>query len=172
MSNSILDKKRELNSDGTEKRQILKTINEINVYVPTLEQDEKLMNFIEKHIDEKTKKVEITGVEVFRVLYKELTDLKDIDKVTDDELENIINHPTQDLEEINQLIYTELNRISKKILYTQNNIINQVTSMFEAQKLNGDVELLMKNKDINIPKVIEKSLKDINKNNKNILQKR
>jgi len=172
MSNSILDKKRELNSDGTEKRQILKTINEINVYVPTLEQDEKLMNFIEKHIDEKTKKVEITGVEVFRVLYKELTDLKDIDKVTDDELEDIINHPTQDLEEINQLIYTELNRISKKILYTQNNIINQVTSMFEAQKLNGDVELLMKNKDINIPKVIEKSLKDINKNNKNILQKR
>lgn len=172
MSNSILDKKRELNSDGTEKRQILKTINEINVYVPTLEQDEKLMNFIEKHIDEKTKKVEITGVEVFRVLYKELTDLKDIDKVTDEELEDIINHPTQDLEEINQLIYTELNRISKKILYTQNNIINQVTSMFEAQKLNGDVELLMKNKDINIPKVIEKSLKDINKNNKNILQKR
>ena len=172
MSNSILDKKRELNPDGTEKRQILKTINGINVYVPTLEQDEKLMNFIEKHIDEKTKKVKITGEEVFRVLYKELTDLKDIDKVTDEELKEIINHPTQDLEEINQLIYTELNRISKKILYTQNNIINQVTSMFEAQKLNGDVELLMKNKDINIPKVIEKSLKDINKNNKNILQKR
>lgn len=145
MSKSILDKKREIDENGKEIKRVLSIIGDVTIYSPTLEQEKILMNFIEKNIDEKTKKVEITGVEVFRILYKELTDLKDIDKVTDDELENIINHPNEELEEINEILNDELFKISKKILNVQKQMVQTINTLISGENLKSSVETINKN---------------------------
>lgn len=145
MSKSILDKKREIDENGKEIKRVLSIIGDVTIYSPTLEQEKILMNFIEKHIDEKTKKVEITGVEVFRILYKELTDLKDIDKVTDDELENIINHPNEELEEINEILNDEIFKISKKILNVQKQMVQTINTLISGENLKSSVETINKN---------------------------
>ncbi|MEA5008762.1 hypothetical protein [Clostridium tyrobutyricum] len=145
MSKSILDKKREIDENGKEIKRVLSIIGDVTIYSPTLEQEKILMNFIEKHIDEKTKKVEITGVEVFRILYKELTDLKDIDKVTDDELENIINRPNEELEEINEILNDEIFKISKKILNVQKQMVQTINTLISGENLKSSVETINKN---------------------------
>jgi vacuolar-type H+-ATPase subunit I/STV1 len=148
-----MDKKRKLDENGKEIRRALAVVGDVTVYAPTLEQEEVLMNFVETHINKENNKVEITGEEVFRVLYKELTDLQDIDKVSDEELKEIIEHPDEDLEEINNILSNELFKISKKIINAQKQMAQTINTLISSEKLKNNIESMSKGIKKENPKV-------------------
>lgn len=163
MAVSIFNKKRKVDADGNEIRKVLQIVNDITIYSPTSGQLESIKKFIEDHIDKENKKVEINGVDVFKVLYKELTDLKDVDTISSELLEDIISHPNEDLEEVNHILTVELNKIVQKMLDEKQELINNMILTTKSIELQHSMEELASEETIKLPDKIEQDLKQIKK---------
>ncbi|MFC0903872.1 hypothetical protein ACFHWD_04100 [Clostridium sp. MT-14] len=170
MATSIINKKQKLDENGKEVRKVIKIVNDITVYAPTSEQYNYIEKFVESHVDKENNKVEISGEEVFRILYKELTDLQDIDKVDDGELKDIIEHPDEDLEEVNHILSNELTKLIMKMLDVKQDIINGTIIAIKGAMLQENANKLINQDELNVPKEIRDNLQKIEKISKNPLE--
>lgn len=170
MSISIIDKKRKKDKNGKEVRKVIKVVNDITVYAPTMKQLEYIKKFVENHIDEKKKKLTISGEDVFRVLYKELTNLKDVDKVSDEELRDIVENPEEDLEEVNNVLSDELTKICNRILREKIEVTNTLSVMINSIILQNKAGKLVDNGKLKLPKEIKDGLGKIKKLSKEPLK--
>ena len=170
MSKSILNMKKKLGKDGKEERKKISIVGDITVFQPTSDQFDFLMDFLEKHINKETKKIEIDGEDVYKVLFKELTNMEDIDKITNEQLKDILNNPNEQLEEISDVLMDVLYKLQKKIIKKQKNMIrnldvatSNISLMNEIGKVVDELPDELKNQ---VKKNIEDKMNSNKSNNK------
>jgi hypothetical protein len=162
--------KKKLGKDGKEERKKISIVGDITVFQPTSDQFDFLMDFLEKHINKETKKIEIDGEDVYKVLFKELTNMEDIDKITNEQLKDILNNPNEQLEEISDVLMDVLYKLQKKIIKKQKNMIrnldvatSNISLMNEIGKVVDELPDELKNQ---VKKNIEDKMNSNKSNNK------
>jgi len=136
-----------------QQQRIRKVINEtIEIYNPDKTEMESIINLFKKYIDEEKKEIKIDGMKIIREFLPVLSNIV-IDTMTDEELQEIIDNPSYELE----LAVEEVGNIAKEIsnkIFRQTKIISELTAEQVMEMLKLD-DIKMTDEEIEQLKTLE-----------------
>lgn len=131
----------------------------INVYEPTIEDIDTIIDLQQKWVENDD--MQVAGIEVIKVLFPMLTDMEGIDDMTDDEISDVVNNPTNALLQIQYHIETIITEVYKTaLLKTRKEILDADLSV-ESYKVGEET----------ISRTIALSAKNNNTTEKEIIKK-
>lgn len=131
----------------------------INVYEPTIEDIDTIIDLQQKWVENDD--MQIAGIEVIKVLFPMLTDMEGIDDMTDEEISDVVNNPTNALLQIQYHIETIITEVYKTaLLKTRKEILDADLSV-ESYKVSEET----------IGRTIALSAKNNNTTEKEIIKK-
>lgn len=131
----------------------------INVYEPTIEDIDTIIDLQQKWVENDD--MQIAGIEVIKVLFPMLTDMEGIDDMTDEEISDVVNNPTNALLQIQYHIETIITEVYKTaLLKTRKEILDADLSV-ESYKVGEET----------IGRTIALSAKNNNTTEKEIIKK-
>ena len=131
----------------------------INVYEPTIEDIDEIIDLQKKWVENDD--MQIAGIEVIKVLFPMLTDMEGIDDMTDEEISDVVNNPTNALLQIQYHIETIITEVYKTaLLKTRKEILDTDLSV-ESYKVGEET----------ISRTIALSAKNNNTTEKEIIKK-
>lgn len=131
----------------------------INVYEPTIEDIDEIIDLQKKWVENDD--MQIAGIEVIKVLFPMLTDMDGIDDMTDEEISDVVNNPTNALLQIQYHIETIITEVYKTaLLKTRKEILDTDLSV-ESYKVGEET----------ISRTIALSAKNNNTTEKEIIKK-
>lgn len=131
----------------------------INVYEPTIEDIDEIIDLQKKWVENDD--MQIAGIEVIKVLFPMLTDMEGIDDMTDEEISDVVNNPTNALLQIQYHIETIITEVYKTaLLKTRKEILDADLSV-ESYKVGEET----------IGRTIALSAKNNNTTEKEIIKK-
>lgn len=131
----------------------------INVYEPTIEDIDTIIDLQQKWVENDD--MQIAGIEVIKVLFPMLTDMEGIDDMTDEEISDVVNNPTNALLQIQYHIETIITEVYKTaLLKTRKEILDTDLSV-ESYKVGEET----------ISRTIALSAKNNNTTEKEIIKK-
>lgn len=131
----------------------------INVYEPTIEDIDTIIDLQQKWVENDD--LQIAGIDVIKVLFPMLTDMEGIEEMTDEEIADVVNNPTNALLQIQYHIETIITEVYKTaLLKTRKEILDTDLSV-ESYKVGEET----------ISRTIALSAKNNNTTEKEIIKK-
>lgn len=108
----------------------------INVYEPTLVEIDEILKLQEKWASKDG--IEVSGIDVIKVLFPMLTDLEGIDEMTDEEIREVNDNPTNAFLQIQYNIETIITEIYKTTILKTRKEILDTDLQVEAYKVQDE----------------------------------
>lgn len=108
----------------------------INVYEPTLVEIDEILKLQEKWASKD--EIEVSGIDVIKVLFPMLTDLEGIDEMTDEEIREVNDNPTNAFLQIQYNIETIITEIYKTTILKTRKEILDTDLQVEAYKVQDE----------------------------------
>ena len=108
----------------------------INVYEPTLVEIDEILKLQEKWASKDG--IEVSGIDVIKVLFPMLTDLEGIDEMTDEEIREVNDNPTNAFLQIQYNIETIITEIYKATILKTRKEILDTDLQVEAYKVQDE----------------------------------
>lgn len=108
----------------------------INVYEPTLDQIEEILSFQEQWVNGAD--LEISDVDVVKIMFPLLTDIQGIDDLSDDEISEIIENPNIAMLQAKNEVETIVTEVYKTVILSSRKALLDADLQAEAYKVAGE----------------------------------
>lgn len=117
---------------------ITSTGNTINVYEPTKEQIDEIIGLQARWVNKENDALEISGIDIVRILFPMLSDIEGIDELTDEEIEQVILNPTNALIQLQYAVETVISEVYKTAILQTRKELLETDFQIEAYKISEE----------------------------------
>lgn len=141
----------------------------IKIFEPTAEQVEEIIDMQEEWINGDD--LEISGYDIFNKLFPMLTDIKGIEDMTNEEIDDVINNPSVALIQVQNHVETIVTEVYKTVILHARRKLLETDLSLESYKINEEnfnrtMSLISKEKGSSLVNKIEKATDNIIEANK------
>lgn len=113
----------------------------INVYEPNVDDVDLMMEFQEEKLmaSEDMDNIEITGVEMIKLFFPTLTDIKGLEDLTDEEIQKVIEEPSVAFLQVEQIIAQIIAEVYKTMIIQAKTKVLESDFAAESHRVEGQI---------------------------------